>query len=337
MKRIEGIQTKQAHPLNSSLALLVSSLSNKRVGTSQYRGFIHSSDRKLSEFEKGVFKILGKSTRKIIASKDLYLSCSVQNPYLPIKPFDQDLSGSPAYYQAFKLSVGASHSVFQPLINGFSHDLDELYTALVMCMAKYFLKEDNRTTLKIPPGHPVTCVIVAENGNVLAWGVNTIGESPRDTIRHAEVNALYSYFIEHPNKDSLPPGTRIYTSLKSCSMCAGAIYDSLGNHKAQSKVIYAQNDPAQAQTALKKIVPPIENQAVINLEKENILLKFDSTYEQLKNHTRSLNAAESLSNPEFSGPLTDIQTFFTEKMRRKNIPGVEQIHYFLQNSKLDLL
>ena len=67
-------------------------------------------------------------------------------------------------------------------------------------------------------GNNVGAVILDKN-NIIAWGVNLAAQNP---VLHAESVAILSY-LKGNNKQSLPDGATVYTSLEPCKMCAGMI------------------------------------------------------------------------------------------------------------------
>lgn len=71
-------------------------------------------------------------------------------------------------------------------------------------------------------GHNIASLLVAEDGQVLSWGVND------GAFRHAEVNTLISYFLRNDRATSLPKKSVLFTTLKPCSMCSTYIKSSWG-------------------------------------------------------------------------------------------------------------
>jgi tRNA(Arg) A34 adenosine deaminase TadA len=104
-------------------------------------------------------------------------------------------------------------------------------------------------------GHNIGAVIVAPSGKLISWGVNTRYEN---YTFHAEVNALQSYYARR--QTGLPRGTRIYTTLKPCKMCAGMIRMAC-EVDGEIKVFYGQEDSGghACNTAL-DLIPNIQQQ-----------------------------------------------------------------------------
>ena len=92
-------------------------------------------------------------------------------------------------------------------------------------------------------GKFVAALLVARDGRILAWGLNT---NKRNPTHHAEVNMLQAYHAGHGGQAyaGLPPGARIYTTLKCCKMCAAMIRHCAGE-PANLRVYYGVPDPGQ--------------------------------------------------------------------------------------------
>lgn len=111
------------------------------------------------------------------------------------------------------------------------HTVHRIYMMIAFALVGARTWEDN------VPGYNIGAVIVAPSGKLLAWGVNT---RHQNYTFHAEVNALQSYYLLSGGK-ALPRGTRIYTTLKPCRMCAGMI--RMGCEvDGDIKVFYGQED-----------------------------------------------------------------------------------------------
>ncbi|WP_168204176.1 Bd3614 family nucleic acid deaminase [Aliikangiella coralliicola] len=94
-------------------------------------------------------------------------------------------------------------------------------------------------------GHEIASLLVSPDGRVLSWGLNNSHCNP---TFHAEVSMLQRYYYYHSqcggcencDKGQIPMGSIIYTTLKSCWMCAGMAHDYCNGR--QVTVIYNQND-----------------------------------------------------------------------------------------------
>jgi tRNA(Arg) A34 adenosine deaminase TadA len=83
---------------------------------------------------------------------------------------------------------------------------------------------------------PVAAILVSEAHQILAWAVNT---SSKNKTLHAEVN-----LIRHFQKNvggKLPRGSKIYTTLKPCKMCAGLIWTAAEDIRSMS-IYFLEDD-----------------------------------------------------------------------------------------------
>jgi tRNA(Arg) A34 adenosine deaminase TadA len=83
----------------------------------------------------------------------------------------------------------------------------------------------------------VAALLVSADGELLAAAVNT---NARNRTLHAEVNLVAAH--ARRARAPIPPGARIYTTLKPCRMCAGLIWCAAAD-VASLRVFYAQDDP----------------------------------------------------------------------------------------------
>ncbi|MCM2277419.1 MAG: Bd3614 family nucleic acid deaminase [Oligoflexia bacterium] len=86
-------------------------------------------------------------------------------------------------------------------------------------------------------GRPIAALLVSREGSLLSWAINT---DFHNRTRHAEVNLLQGYFER--TSQGLPSGSRIYTTLKPCRMCAGMIWHCTRD-LASLRVFYGEDDP----------------------------------------------------------------------------------------------
>lgn len=84
---------------------------------------------------------------------------------------------------------------------------------------------------------PIAAVLTDREGRFLAWAINS---SASNKTLHAEVNLIQGY-CRHVG-GTLPVGAQIFTTLKSCKMCAGMIWNAAANPLAV-RVYYAEFDP----------------------------------------------------------------------------------------------
>jgi tRNA(Arg) A34 adenosine deaminase TadA len=93
-------------------------------------------------------------------------------------------------------------------------------------------------------GKFVAALLVARDGRVLSWGLNT---NKANSTHHAEVNMLQAYYARQKNLGAyagLPPQARVYTTLQCCKMCAGMIRHC-ASEAAGLRVYYGVPDPGQ--------------------------------------------------------------------------------------------
>jgi tRNA(Arg) A34 adenosine deaminase TadA len=83
----------------------------------------------------------------------------------------------------------------------------------------------------------VAAVLVSRDGKLLGSARNS---NARNRTRHAEVNLTQAWCAAE--RASLPEGARVYTTLKSCKMCAGMLWQAAAN-PASMRVYFAEPDP----------------------------------------------------------------------------------------------
>jgi tRNA(Arg) A34 adenosine deaminase TadA len=83
----------------------------------------------------------------------------------------------------------------------------------------------------------IAALLVSPQDELLGWALNS--NSNNKTL-HAEVKLIQAFCNRAGSR--VPPGTRLYTTLKSCKMCAGMIWESAGD-PAALKVYFAENEP----------------------------------------------------------------------------------------------
>ncbi|MCB1109115.1 MAG: hypothetical protein KDK44_05600, partial [Chlamydiia bacterium] len=222
-------------PLDSALVELISVTCKEEMRYSNLGAFLDLTQRTITKFEKGLLKTLGKSVDRTVCRHESFVSDAASsdsnNDYLENK-----IAKHPDYYSIFSLEQSTLPEVH---VAGFDPELESIYGLFTILLAYHFADDANRQKKQLPSGHPIASLVVSEHGKILAWAINTIGSKPIDPIRHAEVNAIKSYFIQNPTQKRLPAGTRIFTSLKSCHMCAGAIEDSKGD---EVRVVYGLDE-----------------------------------------------------------------------------------------------
>lgn len=103
-----------------------------------------------------------------------------------------------------------------------------------------FLKLASRLAAQVDRGsvlhrydRPIAALVVSAEGELLSWATNT---NAVNKIKHAEFNAVRA--LGRP----LPEGARVYTTLKPCRLCAGAIWQASAD-PASVRVAYLEDDP----------------------------------------------------------------------------------------------
>ena len=104
-----------------------------------------------------------------------------------------------------------------------------------------------RTLLKAPStglplykcDRPVAALLVSDEGALLESSIN---QNASNRTLHAEVGLLQSYFAR--KGEGIPAGSRIYSTLKPCKMCAGMIVHCARDLET-IEVIYVEDDPGR--------------------------------------------------------------------------------------------
>jgi tRNA(Arg) A34 adenosine deaminase TadA len=93
-------------------------------------------------------------------------------------------------------------------------------------------------------GKFVAALLVARDGRILSWGLNT---NKANSTHHAEVNMLQAYYARQQALGAyggLPAHARVYTTLQCCRMCAGMLRHC-ASEPVNLRVYYAVPDPGQ--------------------------------------------------------------------------------------------
>jgi tRNA(Arg) A34 adenosine deaminase TadA len=93
----------------------------------------------------------------------------------------------------------------------------------------------------------IAAVLTDPSDRILAWALNS---GATNKTLHAEVNLVQAYCFH--SRAPLPRGAKVYTTLKSCRMCAGMIW-SAAEDPLSLRVFFAKDDPG-----------PLARQTVLN-------------------------------------------------------------------------
>ncbi|WP_035057503.1 Bd3614 family nucleic acid deaminase [Andreprevotia chitinilytica] len=110
--------------------------------------------------------------------------------------------------------------------------------------------ETGRTVTRSDPydvfsGHNIGSVLIDGNGKIFGWGLNT---NSHGASLHGETMAVLTW--QRTNSGPMPEGTRVYTTLKPCYMCAGTLVTAAPG----CTVIYGQDDVNITNSALDRRV-----------------------------------------------------------------------------------
>ena len=143
---------------------------------------------------------------------------------------------------------------------------DQDFMRLARALAATIIREGQRYECD----RPIAALLVSTDGKILSWGLNS---STRNKTLHAEVNMLQSF--HQRTGVGLPAGSRIYSTLKPCRMCAGMIWQC-AQDITSIKVYYDEFDAGP--NARETILNPrsqerrrLEQGALLNLEIESQL------------------------------------------------------------------
>ncbi|MGA2655657.1 MAG: Bd3614 family nucleic acid deaminase, partial [Gammaproteobacteria bacterium] len=302
----------ESRGVNSHLAMLVHYLHTQHVKPSAYEAILllrGNVNTPLTRYERGLLSVLEISIEGKVLASPIYekMSALIAMQQTPVTQLPITWV-QPNFYHGYADLEHLRQKVYgaAPQLAEFSEEIEEFYMQFTMYLVAKFCNGSKRSVFKMEDGYPVVCLIVAADGEILSWGVNT---GIDDRTRHAEINALYLYFMRNPNANSLPQNVRIFSSLKSCCMCAGGIADCLENFNS-SKVIYGQTDPGQLTTDIEPIEYPSTN---------TLFIELDEDYKQLKaaqsgQKGATSNAAASFNNLNLKKHVSAIRREFVEKV-----------------------
>ena len=167
------------------------------------------------------------------------------------RPLDDDLRATLARGLALRQPVVAAGA-----------DVHEVFMRLVFSLVRWGWNEDLARDLRPgadaprPFGNNIGGILVSAQNRILAWGLNMKKVNP---TFHAET-MMIQYYLQREERETLPDGCRLYTSLECCNMCAGHVV-SLGRN---IQVYYGQKDTNIAPTALSRGVNGCQQQPGAN-------------------------------------------------------------------------
>jgi tRNA(Arg) A34 adenosine deaminase TadA len=110
-----------------------------------------------------------------------------------------------------------------------------------MALAARLAREIERRTEALPDDvrrdNPIAALLVDPAAGLLGWATNT---GSRNVTSHAEVNLVEGWL--RASRRLLPRGSRLYSTLKPCKMCAGLVWDA-AEEPRDLLVFYAEDDP----------------------------------------------------------------------------------------------
>jgi tRNA(Arg) A34 adenosine deaminase TadA len=107
----------------------------------------------------------------------------------------------------------------------------------MMAVAEGLAERVSRLEQRYMSDRPIAALLVDADRRVLAWAINS---NSRNKTLHAEVNLVQGYC--RISGRTLPRGAKIFTTLKSCRMCAGMIW-SAAEDPASIQVFFKNDDP----------------------------------------------------------------------------------------------
>ena len=293
--RTFGVEITPRTPLDSALVELYRALAPQKIPPGKFKGFLSLSDRKFSAYETGFFDaVLDKTIESYVCPKSIYDEVAREETAsaTPTPPLSVPLPNP---------SCAAFNLEQLPPLQGNTDPLNEemksVYALMAIRLAFHFRQGNGRKKLKLPYGWPVVCIIASKEGQILSWGINTKGDNLVDLTKHAEINAISAYLDLHKGATLLPEGALIFTSLKPCQMCAGAIAVTTAPFFKNLDVRFGQLDPTQLTTYLDTHEHQLSH---------DFVTRMDSAYKAIKKKYPTVCAADSLGHSGmdnlFEGP-----------------------------------
>ncbi len=144
-----------------------------------------------------------------------------------------------------------------------------------MHFAQDLTKEIKVEKEKYESNRQVACILVDSKHNILSYGLN---ENSRNKTLHAEINMIQKFYNQF--NQFIPKGSRIYTTLKPCKMCAGMIWHCAENI-LDIKVYFLHNDIGSMAKSTVLNCNSVERIRAANSElKKNIIIEVQQDFSQ---------------------------------------------------------
>jgi tRNA(Arg) A34 adenosine deaminase TadA len=186
-----------------------------------------------------------------------FVSAEKKDSALPLKKTEYhqiDLSQS-VNGLSTSLNYGAEASQIDIAKNLCHDQTDEKYwinLALELIRPTQILRQQENETRLFLYNRPVAAVLVSREGKLLDRALNM---NATNKTLHAELNLVQSFYRKFGREfgSKLPAGSKLFTTLKPCKMCAGMLFDAAEDMRS-FEVIYAEDDPGTnaRNTALEK-------------------------------------------------------------------------------------
>ncbi len=179
------------------------------------RSRIFTTANQLSEMDFGMIKV---------AAKRVQLGCGLAE-------FEAGLGEMRP--KAFFARSQQNVKIFDPTEDPLRFDSDQEAMVYALRLAQGIQTHE----IRYKSYRPIAAILVSPEGRLCAAAANT---SVPNRTQHAEVNLVQGYCSY--SERNLPLGSKIYTTLKPCKMCAGMIW-SASESPLDLTVFYLENDP----------------------------------------------------------------------------------------------
>ena len=152
----------------------------------------------------------------------------------------------------------------------------------------------------------VVALIVGKDGQIISWG----RKNPEVPCWHGETSAIMAL------GGTIPPGSRVYSTLKPCNMCSGLIHDRSGG---DAKVFWGQDDAGGMAAS-----------TVLDRERSGVLLDGNKG-----NGTGA--RAILLGDKPAKGNADTRQTFGSQLQNQQSVKGVKSSIDFVETEEAQAL